>query len=187
MRPADVRGDQVEQARGGGREQLDPKAGVQEDGGDVGAVEQIGHVVRGRLHLLDLLVKLVVDGAQLLVERLQLLLGGLQLLVGGLEFLVHRHDFFVRRLEFLVGTFQLLDGALQVIARGLQLLLELAQQIRLCRLGAGSCFGQRFTRRIRLLLERDQQQTFGLFGQVERLRPRCSPGGCRPRGASSRL
>ena len=100
------------------------------------AVEEIGHVVRGRLHLLDLVVELVVDGAQLLVEGLQLLLGGLQLLVGGLEFLVHRHDFFVRRLEFLVGTLQLLDGALQVIARGLQLLLELAQQIRLCRLGA---------------------------------------------------
>ena len=39
-------------------------------------------------------------------------------------------------LEFLVGTLQLLDGALQVIARGLQLLLELAQQVRLC-LGDG--------------------------------------------------
>ena len=133
-----IRGDQVEHARGGGREQLDPKAGVQEDGGDVGRVEEIGHVVRGRLHLLDFVVELVVDGAQLLVEGLQLLLGGLQLLVGGLEFLVHRHDFFVRRLEFLVGTLQLLDGALQVIARGLQLLLELAQQVRLCRLGARS-------------------------------------------------
>ena len=134
-RPADIRGDQVEHARGGRREQLDPKAGVQEYGGDVGRVEEIGHVVTGRLHLLDFVMELAVDGAQLLVEGLQLLLGGLQLLVGGLELLVHRHDFFVRRFEFLVGTLHLLDGALQVIARGLQLLLELAQQLRLCCLG----------------------------------------------------
>ena len=134
----------------------------------------------GRLHFLDFVLELVVDGAQLLVEGLQLLLGGLQLLVGGLEFLVHRHDFFVRRFEFLVGTLHLLDGALQVIARGLQLLLKLAQQVRLCRLGARSCCGQRFTRRIRLLLERDQQQTFGLFGSVERLRLDVHPADVAP-------
>ena len=72
----------LKQLGGGGREPLDAELPVQEDRGDVGAVEQVGHVVVGRLQLLDLFLELVVDRGQLLVERLQLLLGGLQLLVG---------------------------------------------------------------------------------------------------------
>lgn len=135
-RPATVGGNDPEHPRRGWSKKLDPQAAIQKDCGDVGGIEKVGHVVCGRFHLLDFVVKLVVDGAQLLVIRVQLFLGGFQFLIRRLELLVHRHHFFVRALELLVRALQLLDGVLQVVARGLQLSLQLVQQVGLIRLAA---------------------------------------------------
>ena len=117
--PADIRGYQFEQTIGGRSKQFDVKLSVQENRGDVGAGQQISHVVVDRLQLQDLFLELAVDRGQFLIERLQFFLGGFQLFIGGLELLVHRHDFFVGDLQLLVGGLQLFDGALQIFAGGL--------------------------------------------------------------------
>ena len=52
--PIEVRGNQVEKPRGGGRVPFDPELVVEKNDRHLGAVEQVGHVVVGRLQLLTL-------------------------------------------------------------------------------------------------------------------------------------
>ena len=140
-RAAHVRGDQVEQLDGRGRELPDVEGGVEEQRGDVGAGQQVVEVVGGGLQLRHLLFKLVVERRQFLVERLQLFLRGLQFLVARLELLVHRHGFFVRSLEFLVRAFQLFDRAVEFQPRFLEFPLQLPDVLLLGRGGTRSARG----------------------------------------------
>ncbi len=93
LRIGDPRGDvadwpphvgfhQMEDVRGAGREALYPQLVVQEQRGDLGALEQVLQVAVGPRQFVHPTVQLAVDRLQLLIDRLQLLLGGLQLLVG---------------------------------------------------------------------------------------------------------
>ena len=107
------------------REPPDAHVGVEKQGCNFGAVEQVVEIVGARLQLPHLDLELAVDGVQLLVERLQLLLRGLQLLVRGLQLLVDRLDLFVRGLQLLVGGLHLLGKEPQLLAGRMQLGLQL--------------------------------------------------------------
>ena len=74
QRAPDVAGNDVEQRLGRRREEADVEAGVEEDRRDVGAVEDVLQIVRGRALPIERLLQLAVEGVQFLVERLQLLL-----------------------------------------------------------------------------------------------------------------
>ena len=77
---------------------------VEQNRGDLDALEQIAQIGVGAVELVDLAVEFGVDRVQLFVNRLQLLLGRSQLLVGILEFLIDRNHFLVRSLELLQCT-----------------------------------------------------------------------------------
>ena len=85
QRPADVARDDVEQRLGGRREEADVELGVEEQRRDIGAVEDVLQIVRGRALPLQRFLQLAVQRGQLLIERLQFFLRGQQLLVGGLD------------------------------------------------------------------------------------------------------
>ena len=59
--------------------------GIEENRRDIGAVQDVLQVVRGRALPLQRFLKLAVEGGQLLVQRLQFFLRGQQLLVGRLD------------------------------------------------------------------------------------------------------
>ena len=93
--------DELDELGGLGGEAPHEQVTVEEEGGEVGGVEEVLHVVAGARQLVHLGQQLLVDGLQLLVHRLHLLLGGGQLLVGGLQ--------------LLVGGLQLLVGGLELL------------------------------------------------------------------------
>ena len=107
------------------REAADQQVAVEEDRGDLGAVEQVAQIVVGLVELLDLALQLVVDRLQLLVDRLRLLARGFQFLVGRLQLLVDRDQLLVRRFQLLERGLVLLDQRLQPLARLAQLAFEL--------------------------------------------------------------
>ncbi len=107
--PADVLRQNLERLADLRREFADAQLAVQKHRADVGAAEQVVHVVGQHGQLANLPLVLGVDGVQLFVDRVQFLVGALQFLVGC-------DEFFVGRLQFLVGRFHLLDGGLQVLA-----------------------------------------------------------------------
>ena len=57
-------------------EPLDTELIVQKNGGIVGAVEEVLHIVVGARQVIDFSLQLRVDGGQLLVQRLQLFFRG---------------------------------------------------------------------------------------------------------------
>ena len=71
-------------------ELANPHLLVEKDRPDLGARQQVVHVVRELGQLRDLALILGVDGVELLVDALQFLVRALQLLVRGLQLLVDR-------------------------------------------------------------------------------------------------
>ena len=116
--PADIDLPQVDGPAGGRRELTDAQLPIQEHRADVGALQQVVHVVIELGQLQDAGLVLGVDRVELLVDGVQLLVGALELLVGGQQFLV-------ARLLLLVGGLQLLDRGLEVLPGVLKILLEL--------------------------------------------------------------
>ena len=123
-RPPLVALDEVEELLGGGGELLQAEVAVEEDRGDLRALEQVLDVAVGAAQLLDAGRQLGVDRLQLLVHRGELLLRGLELLVGGLQLLVHRGELLVGRLQLLVRGFELLGGGLEPLVHRPELVLE---------------------------------------------------------------
>jgi hypothetical protein len=70
-----IGGQEVEHPRRRWGEAADPQLPVEEDGGDVGALEEILQVVVGPVQDIDLAAQLLVDGLQLLLRGPQLLFG----------------------------------------------------------------------------------------------------------------
>ena len=124
-RTAQVGLDQLVDLRGRRREAADAQGAVEEDGGDVGAVEQVLHVAVDQRQVVHFRLQLGVDRVQLFVERLHLFLRGGQLLVGRLQFLIGRLQFLVGRFEFLARGLHFVAHGLDFIARLRQLLLQL--------------------------------------------------------------
>ncbi len=116
-RAPDVVDDEVERLGDLGRELPDSELRIEEDRADLGAGQEVVHVVRQERQLRDLPLVLGVDRVELLVDALELLVRALQLFVRGLELLV-------RSLELFVGALQLLDRGLQVLLRVTELRLE---------------------------------------------------------------
>ena len=119
-RPALVTRRDIEEIGDVGREQLDAKRGVEEEGSDIGRGHQVLQVAVGARDPFELELELVVDGLQLFVDRLQLLLARLELFRGRAVFLVDGLQLLVPRTQFLVGN-------LRVLARRSQLSLCLLQ------------------------------------------------------------
>ena len=119
-RPADVVRQQSKRLGNLRRELPNPQLAVKEDRADLGAGQQVVHVVGQLGQLGDLALVLGVDGVELLVHALQFLVGALQLLV-------RRLQFFVRRLQFLVARFELFDRGLQAFLRRSQFRFERGQ------------------------------------------------------------
>ena len=124
-RPSHVAVEQVEEGCGRRREALDAQRTVQEEGGDLGAADEVLKVGVGLIQLLNLLAQLGVDGRQLFVDRLHLLLGTLEFLIGRLQFLVQRQQLFMVAFLALAGRLPLLDHGLQLALGGLQFRLQL--------------------------------------------------------------
>ena len=116
-RPADVVREQAERVGDLRRELPDPQLAVEEDRADVGAGQEVVHVVGELGQLGDLALVLGVDRVELLVDALQLL-------VRALELFVRRLQLLVRGLELLVARFELLDRSLEAFFGGAQLGLE---------------------------------------------------------------
>lgn len=93
---ADVLREDPEYLGNPGGELPDAELAIQEHRRDIGAVQQVLHVVVELLQFGVLLLVLRVDGVHLLVDGVQLLVGALQLFVRGHEFLVGRLELFVR-------------------------------------------------------------------------------------------
>ena len=121
---AHVAEDEVDDAAGGRGEAHDAQLVIDENGADVGAGQQVVHVIVGPREAEDFGLEFGVDRIEFLVERLQLLLGGLEFFVGRLQFFVDGLHFLVGGLEFLAGALQLFVGAAEVFLLGLQLLPE---------------------------------------------------------------
>ena len=81
---------------------------VEEQRGDIRALEQVLHVAVGAGQLPVVLCQLGVDRLQLLVDGLELLPAGLEFLVGALQLLVHAQQFFVGAAEFLLRRLEFL-------------------------------------------------------------------------------
>ena len=113
-------GDDVGHRRG---KLADAQILVKKHRADVGALQQVVHVVIQIGQLLDLRLILSIDAVELLVDRLQFLVGALQLLVRGQQFLVGR-------LLLFVGRFEFLDGGLEVLFGLLQFLLQVGNALR---------------------------------------------------------
>ena len=116
-RPADVVRQQAEGVGDLRRELADPQLSVEEDRADVGAGQQVVHVVGQLGQLGDLPLVLGVDRVELLVDALQLFVRALQLFVRRLQLLV-------RGLQLLVARLELFDGRLQAFLRRSQLGFE---------------------------------------------------------------
>ncbi len=123
-RPALVARRDIEEIGNVGREQLDAKRGVEEEGSDIGRGHQVLQVAVSTRNPFELDLELVVDGLQLFVDRLQLLLARLELFRGRTVFLVDGLQLLVRRTQFLVGRLRLLASRSQLSLCLLQLLLE---------------------------------------------------------------
>ena len=102
--PADVTVAQVDYARDLVGEAPHVEVLVEEQRGDVRAVEQVLHVALRQREIVELGLQLGIDRLQLLVHRLRFFLGGRQLLVGGLQLLVGGLQLFVGRLQFLLDA-----------------------------------------------------------------------------------
>ena len=122
---ADVGVDQAGHVPRARREAFHPERLIEEDRGDLDAVDQVQQVVVRLLEGLELLRELRVHGVELFVEGLRLFLRGLQLLVRALELFVDGLHFLVRGGELFVRRLELVDGALEVLSRVLELFLEL--------------------------------------------------------------
>ena len=132
QRPSHIGRNQVEDARGAGREALDAHGAVEEHGRDLAGREEVLQIVAVLGTVLQVLLQVVVDRGQLLVDRLQLLLAGLQLLRGGAQLLVERLQLLVGsaqrlvgRTQGLVGTVGFVDGRVQLRVKTAQLVLRL--------------------------------------------------------------
>ena len=91
---------------------FDVQVVIQEDRSNLGAVQQIGHVVVHLRQGVDFSLEFCVHRLEFFVEGLQLFLGGFQFLIGTLQFLIGRLHFFASRFELLVRGFQFLDSFL---------------------------------------------------------------------------
>ena len=126
-RPSPVGRDQIEDRGNRRGETANDELAVEQNRGDLGALEQVAQIGVGAVELVDLAVEFGVDRMQLFIDRLQLLLGGLQLLVGGLQLLIDRNHFLVRGLELLQCAFIFLDRRLQTLPRVAQFVMQLRQ------------------------------------------------------------
>ena len=164
-RPSHVAGNQVDDLRRLGSEPLDAEVVVQEDRGDLGAVQQVLHVAVGLRQFLDLRLQLGVDRLHFFVERLQFLLGTGHFFVGALQFLVVRLQLLIGGAEFLLGGLHFFDGGLKALARAAEFFLHFG-----CRRARAG--GRRLPLR-------------GRLGLVGRRLPRTRPGTC-PAGRPAR-
>ena len=117
-------GNAKEGLRCGGKK-TDLERAIEEECGDVRAVEDILQVGgRGAL-LLQCFLKLGIQGRQLLVEGLKFLLRGLQLLVCRLKLLVDGKGFFIDGPQVFIGDLQIADDGVQLFARRIEFLFHL--------------------------------------------------------------
>ena len=162
-RAADIAGDHGEQRFGGGGKEADLQFGIEEQGGDIGAVQHVLQIVRRGALAFQGFLQLAVQRGEFLVEGLQFLLRGHQLLVGGLELLVDRQRLLVDGFLLFVGQFEVVDRALQFGAGRVQFTLDIGDlggaAVVFARLAAGGL--------ILRIEEADQQQVF--VGAGERL------------------
>ena len=126
-RASDVDAGNAEEGLRRGCKKADLERAIEEQCGDVRAVQDVLQVGgRGAL-LLQGLLELGVKGRQFLVEGLQLLLRGFQLLIGRLELLVYGKGFFVDSPQILIGEFEIADYGIQLFARRIELPAPVAQ------------------------------------------------------------
>src|SRR4029077_5289847 len=133
-RPPDVARKDTEQQSGGRREEADIEIRVEKKRRDIGAVEDILKVVRGRALPFQGFLELAIEGRKLLVERLQFFLRGQQFLIRRLVFLVDGQSLLVDGFLLFARNLEVADGTLQFVARGFELLLERGNPRSLARL-----------------------------------------------------
>ena len=100
-------GNDVEERFGRRREETDIEVEVEENGRDIGAVEDVLQIAGGRPLSFQCFLKLAVEGRELLVHRLQFFLRRQQLFVGRLIFLVGGQGLFVDRFLLFVEVSRL--------------------------------------------------------------------------------
>ena len=104
-RPANVYRHEVNDLRGLGREAQDVQLRVNKYRGNVGAGQQVVHVIVGTRQLGHLGLQLGVDRGQLFVDGLHFFARGFQLFIAGLKLFVDGLHLFVGRLQLLIGGF----------------------------------------------------------------------------------
>lgn len=108
--PAHILGKKVENPPDLRRKFADAEIPIDEDRGDIGAVQQIIHVISELGQLADLFLVFRVDGIELFIHRVQFFVGALQFFIAG-------DELFVARLEFFVAGFEFFDRGLEVFPR----------------------------------------------------------------------
>ncbi len=103
---ADIVGEDAGLGGGFGRESPDAESVIEENGGDVGAGDEVVEVLVGLGDVCNFGLVLVVEGLEFLVD-------GFELFVGALEFFIRGLELLVRGLEFFVGGLEFLDGGLE--------------------------------------------------------------------------
>ena len=103
---------------------FDAQLFIEEDSGNLRALQQVLHVAVEARQLLILGAELAVDRLQLLVDGLHLLLRRLELLVRGLKLFVDGLKLLGRRLHIFDAHFQLIAGGLQLRLGAVQFALQ---------------------------------------------------------------